>query len=191
MTGNPSAPDAQALPLCDAAAGQLVVIDVQEKLLAAMPEAVAEQVVRNIALLADAAAQLQIPVLRTEQYPRGLGPTVAELDRRLPPPAATKTRFACCGEPGFDAALIRPQVILAGVETHVCVLQTAAGLLAAGRQVFVVADAACSRRKADHRNALARMAAAGAHVTCTESVLFEWLRDAAHPRFKDISRRLR
>jgi nicotinamidase-related amidase len=104
--------------------------------------------------------------------------------------ALEKSCFACTGEAAFREALAasgRRQVVLAGMESHVCVLQTAMELLADGYAVFVAEDAACSRREANHRNAMARLAQAGAVVSNTESIVFEWLRDARHERFKQVS----
>lgn len=168
----------------------LVVIDIQERLAGAMPEAAREAVIRNTRLLLEAAGRLGVPTMLTEQYPKGLGPTACELLAALPEGAQKieKTCFSCAGsvDPGA-----RPQVILAGMEAHVCVLQSALELRAAGREVFVVEDACCSRNPANHANAMRRMRAAGVVIANTESVLFEWLRDARHAQFKAISALLR
>jgi len=186
--------------LCQSARSQLVVIDVQERLASAMDKKVREHLLDNAARLIQAAGLLEIPVRRTEQYPKGLGPTepaLAELLAALPNGGAAveKTAFSCCAVEDFNAAVDsspeRHQVVLTGMESHVCVLQTALELQAAGRQVFVVADAVCSRSKANHKNALRRLAAAGVVVSNTESVLFEWMRDARHPQFKAISKLLK
>jgi nicotinamidase-related amidase len=173
--------------LARAADSSLVLIDIQERLAAVMPAR--EAVVRAAGILAEAAAQLGIPVLATEQYPRGLGPTVPELTAKLPADAKRmeKTSFSACGA----LPLARPQAILAGMEAHVCVLQTALELAAEGREVFVVADAICSRTEANRANALTRLEKAGVVVTNTESVLFEWLRDASHEHFRAISKLIR
>ncbi len=173
--------------LVRASDSSLVVVDIQERLAAAMPSR--DAVLRAAGILLDAASRLGIPVLVSEQYPKGLGPTVAELAGRLPEGAVRieKTSFSACGA----LPVARPQVVLAGMEAHVCVLQTALELAAAGREVFVVADAVCSRTEANRSNALARMQAAGIVVTNTESVLFEWLRDAAHEQFRAISKLIR
>lgn len=174
--------------LCRADAAQLVIVDIQTRLSAAMEEKVRAQVLRNAGILLEAAAALQVPVSYTEQYPKGLGATEAELAARLDPDTRIeKTTFSSCGAAGFEQAVTRRQVVLAGMESHVCVLQTALELHALGRQVFVVEDAVCSRRKASHKNALARLRQAGVIVTSTESVLFEWLRDARHEQFKAVS----
>ncbi len=178
--------------LCAAAHSQLVIIDIQERLAAAMPEKPREQTIRHSAILAEAAGELAIPVVRTEQYPRGLGTTVAPLAAAGGTPVE-KTCFSCFAAGGFTGALdgMRRQIVLTGMETHVCVLQTALEMHHAGYQVFVVEDAVCSRHKRHHRNALARLRQAGVVVSNVESVLFEWLRDAAHPAFKPLSRLIR
>ena len=173
--------------LVRAADSALVVIDIQEKLAAAMT--MRGQVVRAASLLVEAAAQLRIPVVVTEQYPKGLGGTVVELAAKLPEghTRIEKTSFSACGL----LPLTRPQVVLAGMEAHVCVLQTALELAASGREVYVVADAVCSRTEANYRNALARMEAAGVVITNTESVIFEWLRVAGHEQFRALSKMIR
>ncbi len=177
--------------LCDARHSQLVVIDIQERLAAAMKASVREQTVRHAGILQEAAIRLGIPVVRTEQYPQGLGGTVAPLQGDGP--TLEKTCFSCFAASGFADALDRQrrQIVLAGIETHVCVLQTALEMHDAGYRVFVVEDAVCSRHKRHHRNALARLRQAGVVVSNVESVLFEWLRDAAHPAFKAVSRLIR
>ncbi len=166
----------------------LLVVDVQDKLLAKMPRA--DGLVRNAAFLLDVAALLGIPVRATEQYPKGIGPTTAEIARRLPAPAAAKTAFSCCGAGTFLEELEmlqRPNVVVVGMETHVCVQQTALDLLDAGLHVVLPTDAVAAWGEADHATALRRMEQAGATVTTTESVAFEWVRDATHPHFKALS----
>src|SRR5215475_9086985 len=120
----------------------LVVIDVQDKLLVKIPTGPA--MVRNTAFLLDVAALLGVPARATEQYPKGLGPTTAELARRLPSPPPAKTAFSCCGAGTFLEELEmlrRPNVVLVGMETHVCVAQTALDLIAAGLHVHLAVDA--------------------------------------------------
>ncbi len=175
--------------LCEAGHSQLVVVDIQERLVAAMPEKARKQTIHHTALLAEAAVELGIPVIRTEQYPKGLGGTVTEL-QAVAGNTVEKTCFSCFAASGFPSALdgMRRQIVLTGMETHVCVLQTAMEMHQAGYQVFVVEDSVCSRHKRHHKNALARLRQAGVIVTNVESVLFEWLRDAAHPAFKKLSR---
>lgn len=178
-----------AAPRLTAADSVLVVIDVQEKLLAAMPAGPA--LVRDVAFLLDVAALLGVPAVATEQYPKGLGSTVAELARRLPADRRAKTAFSCCGAAGFLdhlRSLDRPQVVLAGMEAHVCVLHTALDLFDAGFGVFLPADAVASRSALDHDIALRRLERAGAVVTTAEATAFEWVGDAAHPQFKAVSR---
>ncbi|HKK14270.1 MAG TPA: hydrolase [Gammaproteobacteria bacterium] len=182
--------------LARADTGALVVIDVQERLAGAMDPADRTRVLRNAAILLQAAGLLEVPTVVTQQYPKGLGPTEPELAAHIPDHATRldKTAFSCCGADGFTAALSaagRPQVVLAGMETHVCVLQTALELDARGYRVFVVGDACCSRDPANADNARDRLRQAGVVVTNTESLLFEWLGDARHEQFKALSALLR
>lgn len=179
-------------PLCDAALSQLLVVDIQERLAAVMDPSVRARVEGNTRTLIAAATLLRLPTLVSEQYPRGLGPTVSEVAATLSEstPVIEKSCFACGTAPGFLeqlAAVPRPQLIVSGMESHICVLQTALDLQARGYQPFVVEDAVCSRSKANHRNAMARLRQAGIVVTTTESVIFEWLRDASHSHFKQLS----
>ena len=177
--------------LCDRDHSLLLMVDLQEKLLAAMGADERVQVLGAAKRLLRAATELEVPMLATEQYPKGLGATVPELRALLPATARgfEKTCFSCCGADGFPQALPadRPQVILFGIEAHVCILQTALDLLARGRQVFVVEDGTCSRHPGHKANALARLRQAGVTVTNSESVLFEWVRDARHESFKAVS----
>ena len=174
----------------------VLVVDMQERLAAAMAEETRAATVGQATSLLQAAGQLSIPVLATQQYPRGLGSTVAEVARALPETARVfdKTAFSCCGAAGLDEALAgqdRPQVIMAGMEAHVCVLQTALELHDQGYAVFVAEDAVCSRHASHHANAMHRLRQSGVVVTNMESVLFEWVRDARHEHFKAISRLMR
>lgn len=163
----------------------LCVVDVQEKLLPAVPES--DRVVAAAGRLADAAGLLGVRCVLTEQYPRGLGRTAAALAARLPPPIE-KLAFSCCGAEAFAACLPAEleSVLLCGLETHVCVAQTALDLLARGLAVFVAVDAVASRHAIDHEVALRRLEGAGAVLTTSEAVLFEWCRSADHPRFRDV-----
>lgn len=172
-----------------AASARLVVVDVQEKLVPAIHDGA--RVVDNCAWLVRLAQRLGVPVALTEQYPQGLGPTVEPLRALVPPSAiGPKVAFSCAtgvcldGLPGSD----RSQVVLCGTEAHVCVLQSALGLVAAGREVFVVADAVGSRDPENRQLALERMRAAGAAVVSREMVAFEWLAEAGTERFRAISR---
>jgi nicotinamidase-related amidase len=166
----------------------LLVIDVQEKLLPLIPDA--GPLVRNIAFLVDAARLLDMTVQATEQYPRGLGTTVADLASRLPA-RPDKVAFSCCAIPEVVQTFhreARPKVVLAGLETHVCVLNTALDLLALDFRVYLAVDAVSARYRIDHDVALRRLERAGAILTTSEGCVFEWLGGSAHPRFKEVSR---
>jgi isochorismate hydrolase len=183
-------------PKCSADTSILLVIDVQENLGAAMPGKVLNRVVNNSSLLARSAGLLDVPVFATEQYPRGLGPTINEVSEALPAGSKLfeKTVFSCANAQGFGPALrdsAKRQVIVVGMEAHVCVLQTAFDLLSDNNEVFVVEDAICSRRLENYQNALDRMRQSGVHVVSAESVIFEWLGDAKHQHFKAIQTMLR
>ncbi|WP_019864565.1 isochorismatase family protein [Methylovulum miyakonense] len=180
--------------LLSAADSVLVIVDVQTKLTAVMAEATS-MCTRAVVLL-EAAQRLAIPVLVTEQFPQGLGRTERVILAKLPEftPIFDKTAFSCCAARGFSEALQasgRKQIVLVGVEAHICVLQTALELLSVGYQVQVVEDAVCSRNPNHKLYALKRLSQQGVIVTNYESVLFEWLRDAAHLEFKALSRLLR
>ena len=179
--------------ICHSEQSQLLIIDIQDRLAAAMPDKVIEKVINNNNILLQAANELDIPVIHSEQYPKGLGNTVAELTKNLAASnqVITKTQFSCSGSDEFNNLVLRnkrKQIIISGIETHVCVLQTALQLHAQGFLVYVVADAVCSRSKFNYKNALQRLRQAGIIITNVESVLFEWLRDAAHPKFKIVSK---
>lgn len=177
------------VPRLTAASSVLVVVDVQDRLLAKMPAAA--DLVETVGFLLDVANALGVPVRATEQYPKGLGPTTAVLARRLPPDLPAKTAFSCCGVTGFLDELWlagHHSVVLTGMEAHVCVAQTALDLLAAGVRVFVPVDAVGSRYDLDRETALRRLDKAGAVLTTAEAVAFEWVGDAAHPQFKAVSR---
>ncbi|MDY3554047.1 isochorismatase family protein [Gemmata sp. JC717] len=166
----------------------VVVVDIQDRLLAKVPGR--DSLVRNAGFVLDVAAKLAVPVRAAEQYPKGLGPTTAEIARRLPSPPPAKTSFSCCGAGTFLEELEmlrRPQVVLVGMETHVCVLQTALDFLHAGLHVFLAVDALAARNAVDHDTAVRRLELAGAVPTTVEAVAFEWLRDAAHSQFKAVS----
>ena len=169
-------------------------IDMQTRLTAAMPPEAMQAAIKNSEILATAAKLLEVPSLLTEQYPKGLGHTVPELLALLPNVhAVEKTVFSCMAEPAFSRQLTgdRPQLILAGIEAHICVLQTAMDLIAAGKQVYVAEDAVVSRNPANKANALVRMRDAGCIVTNTESIVFEWLGKAEGDAFKAISKLIR
>lgn len=170
----------------------LLVVDVQERLFAAMDPEHREEMAKNLKLLATAARRLRIPILLSEQYPKGLGHTLPELRESLGEiEPLTKTAFACLEAEGFAerlAATGASQVILTGLEAHVCVLLTALDLLAEGYAVYVVADATCSRRRENRQLALDQLRQVGAVVTSTESVLFQLLRTADTDDFRALSR---
>jgi nicotinamidase-related amidase len=168
---------------------QLVMVDMQEKLIPAMP-AEMDSVIKNNAILLQAAQLLEIPVIHTEQYPKGLGLTLSILLPYLPAkPAVEKITFSCCDEPAFHRRLIgdKPQVVVMGMESHICVLQTALDLKQAGKQVFVVEDAVISRHPNNKQNALNRLREAGINIVSAESVVFEWLGVAKGDAFKTLS----
>lgn len=179
--------------IADRNQSQLVIVDMQIKLSSVMTSHI-DRVVKNCATLLQSAALLEIPVLFTEQYPQGLGPTLPELAQYMAgKKAVEKTAFSCCGEPAFSRQLLgdHSQVILAGMEAHICILQTALDLLAQGKTVFVLEDAVISRNPENKRNALNRMREAGVIITNTESLIFEWLGAATGDAFKKISQLVR
>lgn len=171
----------------------LVIVDIQEKLAVVMKQK--DKVVNNCLHLIEAAKLLNIPIVVTEQYPKGLGHTVNEIREALPSYAPLeKVTFDCCRGEGFlerTASLKRKQIILAGMETHVCVLQTCLSLLKEKYDVHLVSDAVCSRNKDDYLTAKELMRDAGAVITCTETVLFQLLEKAGTPEFKEISKRIK
>lgn len=165
----------------------LLVVDVQEKLLTRIPGR--DRLIANTSRLIQGARLLDVPVLATEQYPKGLGPTEASLAALLPD-RPDKTAFHCCACPRILEALhglkIR-HVTLAGIEAHICVAQTALELLTLGFIPQVAADAVASRSDFDRDVALDRIARAGGIISSTEAILFEWAETADHPRFKALS----
>jgi isochorismate hydrolase len=171
----------------------LLIIDIQERLAVVMKDR--ERVVKNNLHLIELAKMINLPVVVTEQYPKGLGRTVPELQAALPPyQPIEKTSFDCCGQPAFLAEikkLNRKKIIVTGMETHICVLQTTIGLLQDGFMPHLVQDAICSRTDENWRTALEYMRDAGAVVTCTETVLFQLLKVAGTEEFKKISQRIK
>ncbi len=168
----------------------LLVIDIQDRLMAAIPEA--QAIIANSAWMLRLAARLNVPMLASEQYPQGLGRTVAALRDLLPSDAVMeKTCFSCAAEPACRAridACGRDQILLVGAEAHVCVLQTALGLLAAGKEVYVLADGISSRYARDAELAIARLRAEGVRIASREMAAFEWLQQAGTDLFREISR---
>jgi len=182
-----------AVRLCERSLSRLLLIDLQERLLAVMRPEDRAEVERNTGRLLAAARLLDVPVELTLQYPKGLGPTVAALSEQIESTdgQTEKTSFSCCAAGTLNARLSGGDIVICGAETHICVLQTALELLASGEQVFVVEDAVCSRDPRHKANALERLRNAGAVITNHESVVFEWLRDAADPKFREVSRLIR
>lgn len=187
------------MALLEASRSILVVIDLQGRLV---------QLVHRPALVLEASRRLirlaglcSVPVVLTEQYPKGIGPTEPSIRAAFDGLASPgffleKTAFGCCGDPGFEPILgqARPglassgrQIVVAGIEAHVCVLQTVLELLASGHEVHLCWDAVSSRGEEYRAHALERMAAAGAALTNHESVAFEWMRDKRHPQFRTVS----
>ena len=167
--------------------GALLVVDLQEKLLPKIQDR--ERVVANSIGLVRAAQLLGMPTLATEQYPKGLGPSVPELIALIPERGA-KTTFHCCAVPQFLEQLYGRQirhVTVAGIEAHVCVAQTALELMKLGFHVQIPADAVGSRHTIDWEFALRRLELAGAVVSTTEAVLFEWAECSDRPEFKAVS----
>lgn len=166
----------------------LLVIDVQERLVASLDKDV---VVKRVGSLAQAAKILGIPTVVTEQYPKGLGATVFAVKNNLADDAKVieKTAFSAIREEGFLDTLKsygKKQIVLCGIETHVCVHQTCADLISEGFDVYVVKDACASRSKYEFKQGIERMQENGAKITCVEIVLFEWLKSAKNPHFKEI-----
>lgn len=171
---------------------QLLLVDIQDRLQPAIHEGAA--VVRNGARLLEAARTLSVPIIVSEQYPQGLGHTVAELQPLLPGNAVyEKVEFSCFANPALRTILSgeNKQTVAFGTEAHVCVLQTVIEMRAAGHDVTVVVDAIGSRAPDSKDVALRRMQDAGVRLATTEMVLFEWLRRAGTPEFKSVSRLIR
>ncbi len=171
----------------------LVLIDMQGKLAGLMHDK--ERLFANLVILVKGARILGVPIIWCEQNPRALGPTIPELVENLSGLSPIeKMSFSCCGDPAFDAALHRVQrgqAVLCGIESHVCVYQTAADLKSKGLEVAVVADAVSSRSQDNKQIALSRMQAEGVCLTSTEMLLFEWMRTARHGQFKEIAKLVR
>jgi len=166
----------------------LVIIDVQERINAVMAD---QGHIPRLTVLQRAFHTLNLPVLVTEQYPKGLGLTVPELAGLMEDPPLVKDTFSAAGDEAFMEALepLRPhRIVVTGIEAHVCVTQTSLDLIHAGFQVHVPHDAVCSRRPRDKEWALQRLAAAGAVVTSTESALFELLDRCGTAEFKTVSK---
>lgn len=174
--------------LHDRQRSRVVIVDVQDKLVAAMAHG--DQLVKNVRWLAEAAKVCGVPIQITEQYPQGLGLTVSTL-QGFAADRPAKKRFSAAEALALPSAVEdstqRDQIILAGMETHVCVLQTAFDLLALGYHVTIAADAVCSRRETDHQVAIQRLRDSGVTVATTESIAFEWLETADAAEFRALS----
>jgi len=167
-----------------------LVVDVQERLCTAMPPAELSRLVKYTQALIRAAPELGIPVLTTEQYPKGLGHTLPPLRELLTSPPLEKMTFSCGADPAFSAALETTQrrtVVMAGMETHVCVFQTARDLIAAGYEVHVCADAVTSRFEVHRQVGLDLCREVGAVVTTAETAIFDLLGKCGTPLFKKVS----
>lgn len=171
----------------------LVLVDIQERLASVMADR--DKVISNCLHLIELSKLLQVPVVLTEQYPKGLGQTVHEIRKALPHyRPIEKLTFDCCGVNPFIEALTsvgRKNIVLAGMETHICVLQTCIGLIKEGYNVHVPEDAVCSRTKENFKTGIGFMRDAGAVITCTETVLFQLLERAGTEEFRTISKRIR
>jgi nicotinamidase-related amidase len=170
----------------------LVVVDVQDALMKKMDQEVGRNVVRNIQTLLTFAKEMAIPVLITEQYPKGLGKTIPEIKTKLETILPVeKLSFSCCGAEAFNEELNRSgrqKVVLTGIETHVCVLQTANDLIQKGYGVHAVADAICSRRKLDWQVGLRWIEKRGAMISTTEIIAFQLLKEAGTEEFRGLSK---
>ena len=168
----------------------LLVVDVQERLWPVMRER--HRLVDRIVIMISACDLLKIPIFVTEQYPKGLGVTISPIKEALGgKEPLVKMTFSCCGLTQLPKALAENgmrRIVVVGIESHVCVLQTALDLLARGFQVHIPRDAVSSRHEEDERTALQRMAREGVVITTVEMALFELLRTAEAPEFKQISR---
>lgn len=169
----------------------VMVIDIQERLFGVMQEQFKAMLLRNSGILLETAKALNVPLIVTEQYPKGLGRTIPEIDEHIHGlPRCEKMFFSCCRDQGIRErieATARKTVIVMGIETHVCVFQTVIDLLMAGYRVVAASDAVCSRRESDRREALMEMGRAGALIYSTEMIAFMLLEKAGTPQFKQLA----
>ena len=177
--------------LCNVENSCLMIVDIQEKLSAVMPEKVINRLKSNADVLLTAADRLNIPVIVTMQYPKGLGDVENFVKDKLNEKSKCfeKTSFSCLGAEGLPEhleKLNKKQIIMIGLESHICVLQSAIELTEKGYDVFVVSDAIASRKLTSYETSLTRLEQANIWLLNTESVLFEWLRNASHPEFKSL-----
>ena len=168
---------------------QILIVDIQEKLINAVYNK--DLILKKASIMAQAAYILGIPVVVTEQYPKGLGNTIQPIKDALLEQAAyfEKTSFSAIENPAIANAIdksARKQIVLFGIETHICVSQTATALLAKGYDVTLISDASSSRVETEHLAGIERMKANGVHIITTEIALFEWLKSARHIKFKEI-----
>lgn len=171
----------------------LLIIDIQERLMGAMPETARDHVIRQTETLGLLAQSYKSPIWLTEQYPKGLGPTVESLrDIQASAHVFEKTHFDACLDPEFaESMAVLPQsVVVCGMETHICVLSTVASLLATGRRVIVPIDGVLSRTAGNQENGLAQMRSLGAEISNTESIVFSTLEHSKAERFKLFSKRI-
>ncbi|HHX59514.1 MAG TPA: hydrolase [Epulopiscium sp.] len=167
----------------------LMVIDIQERLVPAM--SAADQVINNTNILISTAKEFNMPIITTEQYPRGLGRTVPQLKDNIDPNYLfEKTSFTAYTEEVKHTLekLNRKKIIISGMETHICVFQTIRDLLTAGYDVFVASDGVCSRTKENYNNGLRLIGNIGAVITNTETIVFDLLKAAGTPEFKVLSK---
>lgn len=183
------------LPLPARDRSVLLVIDVQESLVKAIEKEIVQTVIEKISLLVKVAKRLEIPIIWTEQYPKGLKETVEPLKSLLKENARymEKKEFSCILSDAFREVLLtlpskRKTFVLTGIETHVCILQTAVDMIIdmANPNVYVVADATCSRKKFEHKTAIKFMNTNGVGILTTESIIFSWLEKAGTPEFKEV-----
>jgi len=166
----------------------LLIIDIQERLVGALDKDV---VVKRTATLAKAAKIMEIPTIVTQQYSKGLGQTVEDIKQSLlkNTPIIEKSAFSAVKEKGFLDVLKsynKNQIVICGIETHVCVHQTAADLITEGYDVYIAKDSCASRGKYEFKQGIERMEANGAKISCVETILFEWLRSSKNPYFKEV-----
>ena len=179
--------------LCNVENSCLMIVDIQKKLSAVMPEKVINRLKSNADVLLTAADRLNVPVIVTMQYPKGLGDVENFVKDKLNEKSKCfeKTSFSCLGAEGLPEhleKLNKKQIIMIGLESHICVLQSAIELTEKGYDVFVVSDAIASRKLTSYETSLTRLEQANIWLLNTESVLFEWLRNASHPEFKSLSK---
>ena len=166
----------------------LFVIDVQDRLVSMLKNP--DEIAKNNVILSKAAKILNVPIVVSEQYPKGLGSTISEISEHLCSDCVfEKVSFSALAEDNIKSCLNnlnRKNIILTGIETHICVYQTALALLNEGYNVYVVKNATSSRKPKDYKTALGLMRDAGAKLTCVETVLFELLKTSKHPNFKEV-----